>query len=86
MTDTNKECQSCAMPMHQSEHFGTESNGEASADYCCHCYKAGKFTDNWTLEEAARFNIQFWKCNGETDEQAYANIMECFPKLKRWAK
>ena len=80
-----KHCQSCYMPMHESDHFGTESDGTASQDYCCHCFKSGHFTDSWTLEQAAEFNIRFWKCNGETDEQALANIMEVFPKLKRWA-
>jgi len=80
-------CQSCYMPMDKPEDFGTESNGSASADYCCHCYAKGDFTSKETFEEAVESNIRFWREDGdEGDDQARARIMEVFPKLKRWAK
>ena len=80
-------CQSCAMPMTKPEDYGTESDGNPSDDYCCHCYQNGDFTWGTTLEEAARENIQFWRKDGDTsDDEARARIWEVFPKLKRWTK
>ena len=40
-----KFCQSCGMPMGDTnELFGTEKNGEKSADYCKYCYENGEHT------------------------------------------
>jgi hypothetical protein len=80
-------CQSCAMPMIKQEDFGTETDGSASDDYCCHCYQNGAFTWGSTLEEAVGGNIQFCRKEGDKgDDEARARIWEVFPKLKRWAK
>jgi len=81
-----KECQSCAMPMKKADDFGTEKGGNASVDYCCHCYKDGDFT--WhasSLDEAVDGNIEFWEKEGnESDDELRARVREEFSKLKRW--
>ncbi|MDD4496257.1 MAG: zinc ribbon domain-containing protein [Eubacteriales bacterium] len=79
-------CQSCAMPMTETDKFGTEANESKSLDYCCYCYSDGDFTTKQTLEEAVEGNIQFWRDGCNNDDEARTRIMEVFPKLKRWAK
>lgn len=84
MENSNR-CQSCYMEMTENKDFGTEKDGGASADYCCHCYQNGGFTWQATLEEAVEGNIQFWKEDGDkSDDEARARIMGVFPTLKRW--
>jgi len=78
-------CQSCYMPMDTADKFGTEADGNQNKDYCCHCWKDGKFTYTSTLEQAVEDNIPWWKSEEESDDVARARIMEIFPKLKRWA-
>jgi len=34
-------CVSCGMPMRKAEDFGTDSEGERSDKYCCHCMQGG---------------------------------------------
>jgi len=73
------------MEMKKTEDFGTEANGNASADYCCHCYQNGDFTTKQTLPEAVEGNISWWKEDGDkSDDEARARIMKVFPTLKRW--
>jgi hypothetical protein len=79
-----KRCQSCYMPMSKPENFGKEADGSPSEDYCCYCYENGDFTTKQTLEEAVESNIQFWQDEGQTAEEARADIMKVFPTLKRW--
>lgn len=78
-------CQSCAMPMDSDEKFGRDADNARNSDYCCHCWKEGKFAYQSTLEEAVENNIPWWKSEEEPDDVARARIMEVFPKLKRWA-
>ena len=85
-----KRCQSCYMPMNNPEDFGKEADGSPSQDYCVHCYENGDFSWKCSFEEAVEGNIQFWREDGESDNEtdnakARARIMEVFPKLKRWA-
>ena len=85
-----KHCQSCYMPMNKPEDFGKEADGSPSQDYCVHCYENGDFSWKCSFEEAVEGNIQFWREDGESDNEtdnarARARIMEVFPKLKRWA-
>ena len=84
-----KICQSCSMPMTASEHFGTNSNGSPSADYCCFCYQNGNFTHNLSMEEAIVHSASLFgskKINERTltkDEVALKMHLR-FPALKRW--
>jgi hypothetical protein len=38
-------CQSCAMPMEKIEDFGTSADESKNKEYCCYCYKNGKFIE-----------------------------------------
>ena len=84
MENTNH-CQSCFMPMNEAKDFGTEKDGKASADYCCHCYENGEFSWQATYEEAVESNIPWWKEEGDkSDDEARERIKSVFPTLKRW--
>jgi len=80
-------CQSCEMRIPESSKFGTNADGSKSDDYCCYCWKKGKFTNNMTLEQAIEDNIRFVLEHGEakTEDEARAMLRESMPKLKRWA-
>ena len=85
----DKECQNCAMPMTKPEDFGTEKNGEASEEYCCHCWNNGEFEDwckNITLDEMVENNIRFilGSEGAETEEKARILSREYLSVLKRW--
>lgn len=78
-------CQSCYMPMDEPEKFGKEANGSQNQDYCCYCYENGDFSWKCTFEEAVEGNIEFWREEGdENDDAARARILKVFPTLKRW--
>jgi len=81
-----KECQSCVMQMTKPDDFGTETDGNTSTDYCCHCYQKGAFT--WqaaSLDEAVDGNIEFWEKEGnESDDEFRSRVKREFSKLKRW--
>ncbi len=86
MTEMNI-CQSCAMPMGKPEEFGTEKDGAKNADYCCYCYVDGAFTKEETMEGMIETCIPFTLEAGvyKDAEAARADMMNIFPKLKRWA-
>lgn len=84
-----KLCQSCAMPMSEDAHFGTEKDGTKSEDYCTYCYQNGEFVGgDATMEEFIEMCIK--PC---LDQKVYpdadtarAEMMKFFPTLKRWKK
>ena len=84
-----KICQSCSMPMTVSEHFGTNSNGSPSTDYCCFCFQNGNFTHNLSMNEAIVHSASYFgskNIDGRTltkDEYALKKHIQ-FPTLKRW--
>jgi len=40
------------MPMEKPENFGINTDGSTNREYCCYCYKNGKFTEpDITMEE-----------------------------------
>lgn len=85
-------CQSCGMPLEQPEHFGTNKDGSANAEYCVYCFKQGEFTSDVTMDQMIELNLQYLdEFNKDSDvkfttEQARASMREFFPTLKRWAK
>ena len=80
-----KVCQSCGMPMHTEEIFGTEANGGKNQEYCIYCFKDGAFQlPNVTMEQMMEICIPFMKEHGMPEEQARAILKEQLPKLKRW--
>ena len=82
-------CQSCYLPLVNSEDFGREANGEQSIDYCCYCYQDGAFSNpNESLEEmiesCAPYVVEGGYC--PDNDSARKMLQECLPTLKRWKK
>ncbi len=81
-------CQSCGMPLEQEDHYGTEKDGGKNADYCSYCFKDGQFTADITMDEMIAIcaeHIDEWGME-ITKEEAIAQMKQCFPTFKRWAK
>lgn len=80
-----KFCQSCGMPLND-EVLGSNADGSKNEDYCCYCYKDGKFTADCTMEEMIDFCVgPMVEHNPElTREAAKERMMQFFPTLKRW--
>ena len=75
--DEKQICQSCAMPLEQTDSYGTNKDKSKNFEYCKFCFQKGQFTDeNITLEEKIQKNVSIAK-------QMAENIL---PKLKRWQK
>ena len=79
-------CQSCGMPLTNSEQFGTNADGSVNQDYCIYCYKDGKFIDDVSMEEYIDMCSQYGEQAWMTNEEMRAHCTEFFPTLKRWKK
>lgn len=85
-----KFCQSCGMPLHQPEDFGTNIDETRNEDFCRYCYQNGNFTQDVTMDEmiehCAQFVEDFNKDSPQrlTREEAISQMREYFPQLKRW--
>ncbi len=89
MNQTEKHCQSCGMPMGETnELFGTEADGSKSQDYCHYCYGDGKFLKEETMEQMIESCIPFTLEDGvyQTADEARESLTAFYPSLKRWAK
>lgn len=81
-------CQSCSRPMIEPKDFGSEENGEKSAEYCSCCRLGGRWVEPAiTMEQLVERCVRIWTENetaSELDSSAY--FSELFPRLKRWRK
>lgn len=86
--DNTKYCQSCAMPMGETDEFyGTNSDGSKSEDYCSYCFENGEF-----ISGDVSMNDMIEACiapmvssnQGMTEDVARKIMNEAFPNLKRW--
>ena len=83
-------CQSCGMPMHTAEQFGTNKDGLPNQEYCCYCYKEGAFTSDCTMDEMIEHCVQYLdEFNKDSNtqfskEEAIATMKKFFPSLRRW--
>ncbi len=81
--------QSCGMPR-TTDNKGTDADGGRNEDYCIYCYKDGRFTQDFTMEQmidhCAQFTDEINKQSGQnlTQEQAKDMMRQFFPQLKRW--
>ncbi len=84
-----KFCQSCGMPL-TDDVRGTNTDGCRNEDYCIYCYKDGKFTQDFNMNQMIELCAQFTdKMNEQagwnlTPEQAKEQMHRFFPNLKRW--
>ena len=77
-------CQSCGMPITNSEQFGMNADGSMNQDYCIYCYKDGKFIDDVSMEEYIDMCSPYWEQAGMTNEEMKEYCTKLFPTLKRW--
>ena len=84
----DKDCQSCGMSLTTAEHYGTNADGSASAEYCVYCFKGGDFTADVSMEEMINFcgKPMLEHNAGMTAEQATSMMKQFFPTLKRWKR
>ena len=77
------------MPL-TDENKGTNADGSRREDYCIYCYKAGAFTQNFTMSQMVEYCLQFLEqMNAQsglnlTPVQAKEQMFQSFPRLKRW--
>lgn len=82
-------CQSCGMPLSDGV-FGTSADGTTNREYCCYCFKEGRFEQDCTMDEmilhCVQFLDEFNKDAGTrmTREEAIAGMRAYFPQLRRW--
>ncbi len=83
-----KLCQSCAMPMTEEAHFGTNADGGKNADYCRYCFQNGRFFKEESMEEMIETCIPFALEAGVYPDAGAARkgMREFFPTLIRWKK
>ena len=81
----DKFCQSCVMPMGiTDEHYGTNSDGSKSKDYCNYCYENGKFKKDITIDEMLEICVKFMVDDRISEKQARKTLTKVLPALKRW--
>jgi len=81
-------CQSCGYPLKKEEDKGTNADGTRNEEYCCYCYKDGKFTNpdmdvEGMIEHVTKIAVE--KMN-ISEEKARNIAREVIPRLKRWKK
>ena len=79
-------CQSCGMPLGDSEKFfGTNADGSINKDYCSYCYENGEFRLNVDMEQMIELSIPLVISSGVMNENEAREMMhETLPHLKRW--
>lgn len=77
-------CQSCGMPLHRLNEFGTDKKGVRVKDYCEYCYKNGQFTSDSTMDEMIELCAKYM--TDITKDEAIQHLKTKLPTLKRWAQ
>lgn len=80
-------CQSCAMPLTEKDHYGTEADGSKSEKYCVYCYKEGQFTaPELDMNEMIQVSAKGWADQDSTItfEDAKKQMAQVIPHLERW--
>jgi len=79
-------CQSCAMPMKEDKHYGTNEDKSKSCDYCFYCYREGKFLNpTMTLDQMINKVTEFMK-KRNMPQATIDQVKTIVPTLKRWVK
>lgn len=77
-------CQSCGIPLHQLNEFGTNKRGVRVEDYCQYCFKNGQFTSDSTMDEMIELCAKYM--TDITKDEAVEHLRRKLPTLKRWAQ
>jgi len=81
-------CQSCGMPMKKDKDFGKNNDGSQNIEYCCFCFKNGRFTDEGItlqqkIDKLVRIGVEQL---GMPEDTARYMAETKLPTLKRWKK
>ncbi len=81
-------CQSCAMPMDNSDLFGMNTDGTRSTEYCTYCFQNGKFTaPGITMQQMINKCVEIMvQKNIMAEVDARKLMVGTTPNLKRWKK
>jgi hypothetical protein len=77
-------CQSCAMPMEKPEDFGTNADRSQNNEYCCYCYKNGKFTEPDITKEQMIEKVAGIMKQMQMPDSQIGQVKTFIPMLKRW--
>lgn len=85
-------CQSCGLPLPEYTDLfnGTNKNKTHNEEYCFYCFKDGKYTVSFTLEQVidewVKYTDLFNLYSGThyTSEELKAMLSKRLPRLKRW--
>ena len=85
--EQNNICQSCSMPMRSEGDNGTNTDGSINREYCRHCMKEGKFTDEGiTMEQKIDKMVELAGQMHIAKDKAREMAKNILPRLKRWQK
>lgn len=81
-------CQSCGMPMKKDEDFGKNADESQNQEYCCFCFKNGRFLDEGIslqekINKLVRISVEQL---GLREDLARQMAETKLPQLKRWKK
>jgi hypothetical protein len=76
------------MPIKGPQDCGTDASGGKTEDFCCNCFRRGRFTEPYiTLEEMIlRVAKTMNATMGLGQHEAAKMAAELIPRLKRWKK
>lgn len=83
---TNKNCQSCGMPMNKDpQGGGTNADGTKNIKYCSYCFQNGSFTSPEMTVDEMKVLVK-----GKMKEMGFPGFLAGFftkgiPKLERWS-
>jgi hypothetical protein len=79
-----KICQSCGAVMKSAGEYGTNEDGSKNSDYCCYCYKDGRFIYEGSMENFVKLLVKVAKDKGQDEKKAREEALKLLPTLKRW--
>ena len=78
-------CQSCGMPMAETQQHGSNADGSASGEYCRYCFRSGEFTVQLDKEAFIEMQVKIAREKMGMDEAQARKMAEgVIPTLKRW--
>ena len=82
---TNKNCQSCGMPLKRDEQGGgTNADGSKSEMYCSHCFHQGKFVLPDITVEQMQARVRDKVVEFGVPRFLAGFFTKGIPKLQRW--
>ena len=77
-------CQSCTMPIDNTEDRGTEKDGTKSELYCKYCYRQGEFINPGQTLQDMKTIVTEQMQQRHIPDAVIQQSMHMLPGLKRW--